>query len=77
MAALPGHLGAVLAVKVNGEHNELVLTSLWSDLSAAGYFERGALDEAVVKPSTQKLLQSFDLKVEYFETIVAAGQLTV
>jgi hypothetical protein len=27
----------------------------------------------VVRPSTQKLLKSFDLKVEYFETLVSTG----
>lgn len=75
MAQLPGHLGAALAVKVNGEQNELVVTSLWSDISSAGHFEQGAFDDAVVKPSTQKLLKSFDLKVEYFETVVATGAL--
>ncbi len=75
MAALPGHLGASLAAKVNGVDNELVVTSLWSDLTAAGHFEQGDFDAAVVKPSTQKLLQSFDLKVEYFETVVSTGVL--
>lgn len=75
MAELPGHLGAALAVKVNGQDNELVVTSLWSDLASSSHFEKGAFDDAVVKPSTQKLLQSFDLKVEYFETVVATGRL--
>ncbi len=75
MALLPGHLGAALAVKVKGDENELVVTSLWSDLSSAGHFEQGDFDDAVVKPSTQKLLKSFDLKVEYFETVVATGAL--
>ena len=75
MAELPGHLGAALSVKVNGQQNELVVTSLWSDLASAGHFEKGAFDDAVVKPSTQKLLRSFDLKVEYFETVVATGKL--
>lgn len=75
MAELPGHLGAALARKVNGTDNELVVTSLWEDLGAAGHFEKGAFDDAVVKPSTQKLLQSFDLKVEYFETVVSTGVL--
>ena len=73
MAELPGHLGASLAVKVNGTDYELVVTSLWSDLASAGPFEQGAFDDAVVKPSTQKLLKSFDLKVEYFETLVTTG----
>lgn len=76
MANLPGHLGAALAVKVNGTECELVVTSLWLDLASAGHFEKGAFDDAVVKPSTQKLLKSFDLKVEYFETLVTTGILS-
>lgn len=76
MAELPGHLGASLAVKVKGEENELVVTSLWSDMASAAHFEKGDFDDAVVKPSTQKLLKSFDLKVEYFETIVTTGLLS-
>lgn len=75
MAELPGHLGAALAVKIKGEDYELVVTSLWADLGSAGHFEKGDFDDAVVKPSTQKLLKSFDLKVEYFETIVSTGRL--
>ena len=75
MAQLPGHLGAALAVKVNGSNNELVVTSLWDSLESANHFEKGAFDDAVVKPSTQALLRSFDLKVEYFETVVTSGVL--
>ncbi|WP_299665685.1 hypothetical protein [uncultured Ruegeria sp.] len=75
MADLPGHLGATLAVKVKSERNELVVTSFWSDLAAARHFEKGSFDDAVVKFSTQKLLESFDHKVEYFETVVSTGPL--
>jgi len=74
MAELPGHLGATLAVKVAGNNNELIVSSLWEDTASAGHFEHGEFDDAVVKPSTQKLLQSFDLKVEYFETVVGTGR---
>ncbi|RYH05932.1 hypothetical protein [Tropicimonas sp. IMCC6043] len=56
MAELPGHLGASLAVKLRDQDNELVVTSLWSDLASAGHFEKGAFDDAVVNPSTQNLL---------------------
>lgn len=73
MAELPGHLGATLSTKVEGENNELVVASFWKDLESAGHFEGASFDDAVVKPSTQKLLASFDLKVEYFETVVATG----
>ena len=73
MAQLPGHLGATLAVKLNSDENELVVSSFWENLNSAGHFEQGDFDDAVVKPSTQKLLKSFDLKVEYFETVVATG----
>jgi len=76
MAALPGHLGAALATKVNAADNELVVTSLWSDLESAAHFEQGNFDDAVVKPSTQALLQAFELKVEYFETVVSTGVLS-
>src|SRR5215831_12524062 len=73
MAQLPGHLGATLARKVKGTDNELVVMSFWQDMESAGHFMQGAFDDAVVKPGTQKLLKSFDLKVEYFETLVSTG----
>ena len=73
MAQLPGHLGATLARKVRGKDNELVVVSFWKDLVSAGHFQQGDFDDAVVKPGTQKLLKSFDLKVEYFETLVSTG----
>jgi len=73
MAELPGHLGATLARKVRGVDNELVVMSFWADMDSAGHFIQGNFDDAVVKPSTQKLLKTFDLKVEYFETLVSTG----
>ncbi|WFU03098.1 hypothetical protein QA648_04805 [Rhizobium sp. CB3171] len=73
MAQLPGHLGATLARRVRGENNELVVMSFWADMASAGHFGKGDFDDAVVKASTQKLLRSFDLKVEYFETVVSTG----
>ena len=73
MAELPGHLGATLSVKVKSKEKELIVASFWEDLKSAGHFEKGDFDDAVVKPSTQKLLKSFDLKVEYFETVVTTG----
>lgn len=65
MAELPGHLGATLARKVKGTDNELVVMSFWEDMASAAHFIKGDFDDAVVKPSTQKLLKSFDIKVEY------------
>lgn len=73
MAELPGHLGATLARKVKGVDNELIVMSFWDDMRSAGHFAQGVFDDAVVKPSTQKLLKSFDLKVEYFETLVCSA----
>uniref|UniRef100_A0A9E7ZS70 Antibiotic biosynthesis monooxygenase n=1 Tax=Bosea sp. NBC_00436 TaxID=2969620 RepID=A0A9E7ZS70_9HYPH len=73
MAELPGHLGATLARKVKGTDNELIVMSFWSDMASAAHFMKGAFDDAVVKPGTQKLLKSFDLKAEYFETLVSTG----
>ena len=73
MAELPGHLGATLVRKVRGKDNELMVMSFWEDLDAAAHFIKGDFDDAVVKPSTQKLLQSFDMKVEFFETLESTG----
>lgn len=73
MAELPGHLGATLARKVKGADNELVVMSFWEDMASAAHFIKGDFDDAVVKPSTQKLLKSFDVKVEYFETLVSTN----
>ena len=47
--------------------------SFWKDLASAGHFQKGDFDDPVVKPSTQKLLKSFELKVEHFETLVSTG----
>lgn len=73
MADLPGHLGATLARKVRGIDNELVVMSFWEDMDSTSHFSKGDFDDAVVKPSTQKLLKSFDPKIEYFETLVSTG----
>src|SRR5262249_27904810 len=73
MAELPGHMGATLARKVKGADNELVVMSFWEDIASAGPFIKGDFDDAAVKPNTPKLLRSFELKVEYFETLVATG----
>ncbi|MCP4186099.1 MAG: hypothetical protein GY763_00700 [Gammaproteobacteria bacterium] len=73
MTELPGHLGATLTRKVNGTDNELLVMTFWKDINSVGHFVKGAFDDSVVKPGTQKLLKAFDLKVEYFETIVSTG----
>jgi heme-degrading monooxygenase HmoA len=75
MAELPGHLGATLVRKVGSSNAELLVLSFWKDMASAAHFMKGQPDDAVVKESTQKLLQSFDLKVDYLETIVSTGVL--
>ena len=73
MADLPGHLGATLSSMVGNDECALMVMSFWQDFESSGHFEGAAPDDAVVKESTQKLLQSFDLKVEYFEPVVSTG----
>lgn len=73
MAELPGHLGATLTRKVGDDEFAIMVMSFWEDFEASGQFEGRTQEDAVVKESTQKLLQSFDLKVEYFEPIVSTG----
>ncbi|MDH0683062.1 hypothetical protein [Achromobacter animicus] len=76
MAALDGNLGASLSKKPIGEKFELLYLSYWRDMDAVKQFAKGAsLDDAVVKESTQKRLESYDPKVEYFEICGASGSL--
>src|SRR5215467_9748902 len=75
MARLDGHLGASLSKKPIGDRFELLVLSYWRDMEAVQRFAKGAIDDAVVKPSTQKLLESYDTKVEYFEVCGASGLL--
>jgi len=76
MMALDGHVGASLSVKPLGEQFEVLVMSYWRDYDAIRRFSGDKvsdLHDAVVKPSTQKLLSSYDPKVEYFEILVATG----
>ncbi|WP_170407057.1 hypothetical protein [Ruegeria arenilitoris] len=70
IAQLPGHLGAALVVKVTSDQKELVVTRLWFDLEAAGHFEQGAFDDAVVKPSIRKLRKSFDRRASILKLLL-------
>ena len=76
MAGLPGHLGATLACKLNNTDHELIVMSFWKDIDSVSHFVKEGFDDAVVKPNTQKLLKAYDLKVEYFETIISTGVLS-
>lgn len=76
MRELRGHVGASLSVKPTDEKFEVLVMSYWDDMDAVQRFSGDKvsdLSEAVVKPSTQKLLDSYDTKVEYFEIVVATG----
>ena len=73
MGQLDGNLGASLSKKPIGDKFELLVLSYWRDMDAVKQFAKGAIDDAVVKPSTQKLLESYDAKVEYFEVCAASG----
>jgi hypothetical protein len=77
MAALEGNLGACLSAKpIAGGRFELLYLSYWKDMEAVKRFATtGVLDDAIVKPSTQKLLESYDPKVEYFEVSGGTGML--
>jgi heme-degrading monooxygenase HmoA len=73
MARLSGHIGACLSSKRNGDRFVLLVMSFWKDMDAVRQFSHGLVDDAVVKPSTQKLLEEFDLKVEHFEVLAKSG----
>ena len=76
MAALDGNLGASLSKKPVGDKFELLYLSYWRDMDAVKLFAKGApLEDAIVKESTQKRLESYDPKVEYFEVCASSATL--
>ena len=76
MAELSGFVSASLSQKllVEGKY-ELLVSSVWQDMASVKQFAKGKIDDAVVKPQTQKVLSSFDEKVEYFEVLASSGVL--
>jgi heme-degrading monooxygenase HmoA len=76
MKKLDGHIGASMSAKPIGEKFEILFMSYWQDMDAVRRFARREdIYEAVVKESTQKLLDSFDPKVEYFDVQVSSGSI--
>ena len=74
MASLEGNLGASLSKKQVGDKFELLYLSYWRDMDAVKLFSGDKpLEDAIVKPSTQKRLESWDPKVEYFEICGHSG----
>ncbi len=73
MAELPGFISASLSKKLLVDNYELLVMSVWESMDAVKQFSRGTLEDAVVKPQTQKVLESYDPKVEYFEVLVGPG----
>lgn len=77
MRLLDGHIGASMSSKPVGEKFEILFMSYWRDMEAVRQFARGEdIYQAVVKESTQKLLDSFDKTVEYFEVQVGSVAVT-
>jgi heme-degrading monooxygenase HmoA len=74
MRELDGHIGASMSSKAVGDKFEILFMSYWRDMDAVRLFARGEdIHRAIVKESTQKLLDSFDREVEYFEVQVKSG----
>lgn len=74
MRTLDGHIGASMSARQLGDKFEILFMSYWRDMDAVRQFAHGEdIHRAVVKESTQKLLDSFDPTVEYFEVQVKSG----
>ncbi len=68
----PGHRGAYL-LKKNGEASvHLIVLTLWETMEAVHKFAGNAADEAVVEPTAQAVLASFDRKVQHYEVVLSS-----
>jgi len=74
MRELDGHIGASMSARQVGEKYEILFMSYWRDMDAVRQFAHGDdIYRAVVKQSTQNLLDACDEHVEYFEVQVGSA----
>lgn len=68
----PGHRGAYLLKKNGDARVHLIALTLWETMEAIHKFAGSAADEAVVEPTAQAVLASFDRKVQHYEVVLSS-----
>jgi|SRR5271168_4487085 len=70
---IPGHKGAYLLTKNEGSSVELVVLTLWDTMDAIQRFAGKDVDQAVVEPAAEAVLESFDRNVQHYEVVLASA----
>jgi heme-degrading monooxygenase HmoA len=69
LAAMPGFLGATLAVCDRGDVVEFTVISRWASLEAIRGFAGTAIDRAVVEPGAIATLLDYDRTVDHLTVL--------
>ena len=67
---IPGHKGAYLLKKGAGASVDLVVLTLWESMEAIRSFAGNSVEEAVVEPAAQAVLETFDRSVDHYEVVL-------
>jgi heme-degrading monooxygenase HmoA len=71
LGSIPGHRGAWLLKRDEGDRTELVVLTLWESMDAIRAFAGESPERAVVEPEAQAVLEAFDATVRHFEVVSA------
>jgi heme-degrading monooxygenase HmoA len=70
LAALDGHLGALLMRRTVGDGVEVRVLTFWSSLDAIDRFAGPDRERAVVEPAARAVLDSYADDVEHFDVVI-------
>jgi heme-degrading monooxygenase HmoA len=69
LASIPGHRGALVLRRADGDETEFAVLTMWESMDAVKRFAGSPPDIAVVEPDAERVLSSFDATVRHFEVM--------
>lgn len=73
LAAMPGHKGAYLLRRDDGDKTEVLAVTLWDTMQAVRSFAGDAPEVAVVEPAAEAVLTAWDREVRHYEVVLSSG----
>lgn len=73
LGAMPGHKGAYLLRRDDGEHAEVLAVTLWDSMEAVSRFAGDTPEVAVVEPAAEAVLTAWDHEVRHYDVVLSSG----
>ena len=70
-AKAPGNCGVTVFKRIQGEHAEIVLLSMWESMDAVRAFAGGNPDRSVLYPEDENYLLEMEPLVRHYEVVEA------